>query len=179
MAGANPAAEAVLLLGRAEKLEETLVSTRATLAQHVDENLALHRRCVELEEMLAAAEKARDLNKKIGDGFSIALMAAEQKLAEAEREAKRWHETACNDRADFIAAEARCVELEQKLAAAEEQLEAFGESTMRLLSRAELAEQRLAEMERDCVTNAETADEYLREIEDLEKKLADLQSRAG
>lgn len=38
---------------RQEKLERELAAARATLAEHVEENLILHRQCMEHEEKLA------------------------------------------------------------------------------------------------------------------------------
>ncbi len=49
MAPRTQAPAALELMARAEKAEQALASTRATLTEHVDENLELHRRVADLE----------------------------------------------------------------------------------------------------------------------------------
>jgi hypothetical protein len=42
---------------RVEKLERELATARATLAEHVEENIALHARVIELEATIERAQK--------------------------------------------------------------------------------------------------------------------------
>jgi hypothetical protein len=62
-------APAIELMARAQRAEETLASVRATLAEHVEENLTLHRRVSELEAALqslvrASAARVAELEKE-------------------------------------------------------------------------------------------------------------------
>lgn len=116
MAGANPAAEAVLLLGRAEKLEETLATTRATLAQHVEENLALHRRCAELEEKLAAAEAL--CKEATDDAFETEQRAlrAEARVRELESKLETRQQYTAEQVQSRVAAESELARLRERVA---------------------------------------------------------------
>lgn len=48
------------------KAERELSAARATLAEHVEENLSLHRRCIELEEENAKAQALIDAMERGG-----------------------------------------------------------------------------------------------------------------
>ena len=81
------------LAARAEKAERDLARARATLAEHVNENLALHARCAELEVLLDTARDAAmvavargaELEERVAEFGELARQAREA-LAKLERE---------------------------------------------------------------------------------------------
>lgn len=75
-------ATALQLMARAEKAEQALASTRATLAQHVDENLDLHRRVAHLEDTVADKAIAYDMAAQRAD-------TAEARVIELETDVTR------------------------------------------------------------------------------------------
>lgn len=63
---------ALELIARAEKAEQALGTTRRALAEHVEENLSLHRRCAELE-----ATHPRDLQIAVAAAVTLFESATE------------------------------------------------------------------------------------------------------
>lgn len=81
------------LIAKAAKAEDALAATRATLAEHVDENLALHARCAELEAKLTATERSHDAMDALVDARALLGEAYQHmpvRLVQWYRDCKAW-----------------------------------------------------------------------------------------
>jgi phage shock protein A len=65
------------------KAERELGAARATLAEHVEENLALHRRCIELEEDNAKSHALIDAMERGGQDLLRRVAELEQSIERA------------------------------------------------------------------------------------------------
>jgi hypothetical protein len=81
------------LIAKAAKAEDALAATRATLAEHVDENLALHARCAKLEAKLTAMERSHDATDALADARALLGEAYQHmpvRLVQWYRDCKAW-----------------------------------------------------------------------------------------